>query len=176
MFTRKLFKPIAVGGLFLSATGAAAYSYSKNNNSQHLKVVHAHEEEKTVVKRPLPQVHVPYVKPLLCEDAVLTFAPDVPPPITRKEPAIIRVNMTTDSAVMPLSKMHKFNFWRFNKHTPGPFIRARVGDVLDLTITNEDETQMPHNVDFHAVSGPGGGATVTLVVCSSFPLIYTFLN
>ena len=35
-------------------------------------------------------------------------------------------------------------------------IRARVGDVLRFSLTNDGT--MPHNVDFHAVTGQGGGA------------------
>jgi nitrite reductase (NO-forming) len=45
--------------------------------------------------------------------------------------------------------------------TPGPIIRARVGDLLRFTLTNLGT--MPHNVDFHAVTGQGGGAKDTTV-------------
>ena len=43
-------------------------------------------------------------------------------------------------------------------------IRARIGDTLEIHVTNNDASGMPHNVDLHAVTGPGGGATVTTVV------------
>ncbi len=43
-------------------------------------------------------------------------------------------------------------------------LRARLGDTLEVHHTSTDDTGMPHNVDFHAVTGPGGGATVTTVV------------
>src|SRR4051812_20336134 len=56
----------------------------------------------------------------------------------------------------------KYDFWTFNHHTPGPFIRVRVGDTMELTLTNNDQSGMPHNIDVHAVSGLGGGAAVTL--------------
>jgi FtsP/CotA-like multicopper oxidase with cupredoxin domain len=42
-------------------------------------------------------------------------------------------------------------FWTFNDHVPGPFIRARVGDTLEVHVTSRDDSGMPHNVDFHAV-------------------------
>ena len=58
----------------------------------------------------------------------------------------------------------KYAFWGFNEHTPGPFIRAREGDTLELHVANTDDSGKPHNCDLHAVTGPGGGAPVTTVV------------
>lgn len=104
---------------------------------------------------------VPSNMPVEC--AVLTFAPEVPPPITRRHASIVRVKLVTDSAVGDISHRYKYMLWRFNKNVPGPFIRLREGDVMNLEITNEDESTMPHNIDFHAVTGPGGGSVVTTV-------------
>jgi nitrite reductase (NO-forming) len=59
---------------------------------------------------------------------------------------------------MPIDDAYDYEFWTFNGSVPGPFIRARVGDVLDVKLTNHDESGMLHNIDFHAVMGPGGGA------------------
>jgi len=58
----------------------------------------------------------------------------------------------------------QYEYWTFNGDVPGPFIRVRVGDTLEVHHTNSDPTGMPHNVDFHAVTGTGGGAPVTTVV------------
>lgn len=93
----------------------------------------------------------------------LATAPNVPPPIERNFPAVLKMDMTCDVVVAPLTNKLKYTFWTFNGTCPGPFIRARQGDVLDLTILNNDMTGMGHNVDFHAVTGPGGGAAVTFV-------------
>jgi copper-containing nitrite reductase len=98
------------------------------------------------------------------EQAQLTYAPDVPPPITRRRPAIVEVHFEGGRKVMPLGGGAKYEFWTFNGHTPGPFIRARVGDTLEIHITNSDTNGMPHNCDLHAVTGPGGGAPVLTVV------------
>ncbi len=95
--------------------------------------------------------------------ATLTYAPEVPPPITRQEPAIVEVNLTSTHKVIPLTSFEDYTFWTFNDHVPGPFIRARVGDWLQVRISNTDPSGMPHNVDFHAVIGPGGGADVLTV-------------
>jgi len=98
------------------------------------------------------------------EEAQLTYAPEVPPPMTRRKPAIVRVHLDSSAKVMELNTGVKYTFWTFNGHVPGPFVRARVGDTLEVHVTNSDASGMPHNVDFHAVTGPGGGATVTTVV------------
>ena len=94
-------------------------------------------------------------------EAELAFAPAVPAPIVRKQPAIVRVHLQSGTKVMELNAGQSYRFWTFNDHVPGPFIRARVGDTLEIHVTNSDESGMPHNVDFHAVTGPGGGAPVT---------------
>ena len=96
----------------------------------------------------------------LREKAQLTYAPEVPLPIARKKPAIVEVYLDSAVKVMDLGPNVKYQFWTFNGHVPGPFIRVRVGDTLEVHVTNSDESGMPHNVDFHAVTGPGGGATV----------------
>ncbi len=113
----------------------------------------------------------------LPETAALTYAPEVPPPVTRKNPAVVRVNLDASSAVLDLGKNHKYKFWTFNGHVPGPFIRVRVGDTIQVHLTNSDKSGMPHNVDFHAVTGPGWGATVTTATPdmegeASFKLLY----
>src|SRR5262249_44337291 len=41
---------------------------------------------------------------------------------------------------------------------PGPFIRVRVGDTIDIHLKNSADSSMIHSVDFHATTGPGGGA------------------
>lgn len=61
-----------------------------------------------------------------------------------------------------LTETDKFEFWTYDDHVPGPFIRARVGDILRVNHTNRDTSGMAHNIDFHAVTGPGGGAPLLL--------------
>ncbi len=95
--------------------------------------------------------------------AELTYAPNVPPPITRQEPAIVEVDLVTGQKWMPLTTVQSYGFWTFNEHVPGPFVRARVGDWLEVHISNTDTNGMPHNVDFHAATGPGGGANLLTV-------------
>lgn len=102
----------------------------------------------------------------ITEDAKLAFAPNVPPPIERSQPAIVRVHLTTEEATGTLmegvNQPTQYRFWTFNGHVPGPMIRARVGDMLEIRLTNNASSIMPHNIDLHAVTGPGGGAEITI--------------
>lgn len=94
----------------------------------------------------------------------MSFAPDVPPPVTRSTHDTVRVALDASVHDIALAQGVLYHAWTFNDHVPGPFIRARVGDILEVKVTNSDPTGMAHNVDFHAVTGPGGGADVTNVV------------
>ncbi len=98
------------------------------------------------------------------EQATLTSAPDVPPPIHRSTPAIVEVNLQGRQAIIDLGAGDKYKAWTFNGKVPGPFIRAREGDFLEVHMSSADESGMPHNVDLHAVSGPGGGAPILTAV------------
>ncbi len=100
------------------------------------------------------------------EDAKLTYAPEVPPAIARREPATVRVKLETKEVVGTLmeglSEPTRYPFWTFNGRVPGPMIRVRQGDTLELSLTNPKDSEMKHNIDLHAVTGPGGGAAITL--------------
>ncbi|OGM39564.1 flavohemoprotein [Aspergillus bombycis] len=77
--------------------------------------------------------------------------------------SLYHVDLTTVSKLEQLTNQYKYEKWTFNNSVPGPFIRARVGDVVNLRITNHDESGMPHNIDCHAFVGPGGGSALTTV-------------
>ena len=98
------------------------------------------------------------------EVAVLTHAPDVPPPITRDYATRVVVNLTTEEVTRELAPGVEYTFWSFGDGVPGPFIRVREGDVVELNLANSAQSTVPHNIDLHAVTGTGGGAAVSLVV------------
>jgi copper-containing nitrite reductase len=95
------------------------------------------------------------------EEAPLATAPYVPAPITRNYPALLVVSLVSSTKVEKLTSQHKYDKWNFNGSVPGPFIRARVGDVIELSLTNHDVSGNPHNIDCHAFLGPGGGSALT---------------
>ncbi len=90
--------------------------------------------------------------------AQLTTLPKVPSPITRKGPAKVIVNVEAKEYVGNLTDDIQYKFWSFNGTVPGPMIRVRVGDTVELRLKNPSGNKFPHNMDLHAVNGPGGGA------------------
>ena len=92
--------------------------------------------------------------------AQLATAPDVPPPITRSKPATVVVEMEAKEYVGTLAEGVQYKFWSFNGTVPGPMIRVRVGDTVEIHLTNAKDSTESHNIDFHAVNGPGGGAAM----------------
>jgi nitrite reductase (NO-forming) len=40
-------------------------------------------------------------------------------------------------------------------------VRVRVGDMVEVRLTNPEDSLMIHSVDFHGATGPGGGAEFT---------------
>src|SRR6266480_356972 len=92
------------------------------------------------------------------ETAVLTQAPNVPPPITRKKPAKVIVNVEVREVTKRLADGVEYVFWTFGGSVPGKFIRIREGDEIEFHLNNHQNNKMPHNIDLHAVTGPGGGA------------------
>jgi nitrite reductase (NO-forming) len=90
--------------------------------------------------------------------AELTFAPMVPAPIDRSEPAHVVVELEVKELVMPISEGVDYTFWTFGGEVPGKFIRIRQGDTVEFHLQNHPSSKMPHNIDLHAVTGPGGGA------------------
>jgi nitrite reductase (NO-forming) len=49
-------------------------------------------------------------------------------------------------------------YWTYDGVVPGPFLRAKVGETIEVTLKNPSSNHMPHSIDLHAVNGPGGGA------------------
>ena len=96
------------------------------------------------------------------EEAVLTDAPNVPPPITRDHATKVIVNLEVREVVKRLADGVDYTFWTFGGSVPGKFIRVREGDQVEFNLNNHPENRMPHNIDLHAVTGPGGGAASSL--------------
>jgi len=99
--------------------------------------------------------------PLPTEKAVLTSPPFVPPPITRTQPAKLTVDLEVSERVMRMADGVEYAFWTFGGTVPGSFIRIRQGDEVEFRLSNHPDSKMPHNIDLHAVTGPGGGAAAS---------------
>lgn len=86
---------------------------------------------------------------------------DLPAPLNRSAPDEVYVDLETVEVTGRLADGSSYTYWTFNGKVPGPFIRVRVGDTVRVTLKNADSSTMVHSVDFHAVTGPGGGAVAT---------------
>ncbi|MEC4748374.1 multicopper oxidase domain-containing protein [Methylomicrobium sp. Wu6] len=114
-------------------------------------------------------------------DEIGRKADDLPPPIDRKESQLVTVDLYTDELVAEMMPEVTYQYWTYNGKVPGPFIRARAGDQIEIRLSHgkpgavhqdHDEhtsTQhtaaghSAHSIDLHAVIGPGGGAPLTQV-------------
>ena len=86
---------------------------------------------------------------------------DLPGPIGLRPPKVVRVDLETTELVGQLSNGATYTYWTFNSKVPGPFIRVRAGDTVEVHLKNPENSVMMHSVDFHAATGPGGGAHTT---------------
>lgn len=86
---------------------------------------------------------------------------DLPAPLPERGPEKLVVELETVELVGKLADGTTFKYWTFNGKVPGPFIRIRVGDTVEVHLKNLPDSMMAHSVDFHAVTGPGGGAVAT---------------
>lgn len=113
--------------------------------------------------QPAPKADQPWIPPARSEirgeeTAVLTAPPNVPPPIKRDYPTKVIVHLEVQEKVMPITDGVDYTFWTFGGTVPGSFIRVRHGDLVEFHLANRADSKVPHNIDLHAVTGPGGGA------------------
>lgn len=95
--------------------------------------------------------------------AELTAPPHVPKPVGKRKAKKLIVKMEILEAEGEIANGVRYNFWTFGGSVPGSFIRARVGDEIEFHLQNHPDNKLPHNIDLHAVNGPGGGAESSFV-------------
>lgn len=84
-------------------------------------------------------------------------------PIERKSEAAVEIELEAEEVISEIAPGVYYNYWTFNGTVPGPFLRVREGDAVTLTLKNNPSSVHHHNIDLHAVTGPGGGAVLTNV-------------
>lgn len=95
--------------------------------------------------------------------AELTAPPYVPMPVKDRKATKLRVDMEILELEGELVDGVQYMFWTFDGTVPGSFIRARLGDEIQFHLKNHPDNKLPHNIDLHAVTGPGGGAESSFV-------------
>jgi nitrite reductase (NO-forming) len=106
----------------------------------------------------------PILAPQTLVEADISREPtDLPRPIGKRDPQTVRLDLFTVEQEGRLAEATTFGYWTFNGKVPGPFVRVRVGDTVDVHLRNSADSNMVHSVDFHAATGPGGGAAALQV-------------
>src|SRR5215831_12714445 len=136
---------VAVGlGLFLGKTSSGQKNERKGKSEAQLLLI--------------PKAR------LSAEEARWTLAPDVPAPIGRREQRREVVHWAIREAQSEISPGVIYDdTWGFEGHVPGPLLRVRVGDLVEVHLRNALNSMRTHNIDFHFVMGPGGGASALSV-------------
>ncbi len=86
---------------------------------------------------------------------------DVPEPAGARRPKRVVIELETREVEGQLAEETTYTYWTFNGTVPGPLLRVRVGDTVELRLANSAESKSTHSIDLHAVNGPGGGAVGT---------------
>jgi nitrite reductase (NO-forming) len=86
--------------------------------------------------------------------------PQMAPPITRMEPAYVKFDLVTSKVTAQLADGVAYEYWTFNNTVPGPMLRVREGDTVEIDLSNAADAGVTHSIDLHAATGPGGGAKV----------------
>src|SRR5262245_10464694 len=86
---------------------------------------------------------------------------DLPGPLPAGPPRTVAVELEAVELTGKLANETTYNYWTFNGKVPGPFLRVRAGDTVEVTFKNRETSRMIHSIDLHAVTGPGGGAVMT---------------
>ncbi len=87
---------------------------------------------------------------------------DLPPPVDWNAPRTHEVTLAAEEVTAEIEPDVAFSFMTFDGQVPGPMIRVRQGDTIRFSLKNLPESMKPHNIDFHAVYGTGGGADATM--------------
>lgn len=98
-------------------------------------------------------------------ELIKSYAPFVSQPTNRNYSVTLQLSLNVTTRKDKLDGQNDYTFWNYDNTVPGPFIRTRVGDTLEATLSNYG--QASHGIDFHAASGPGGGENIMLTAPNS---------
>ena len=188
---RLLLLSIALSSTIISCSDEAKYKAmaEKYNAVQAEKTKHkaisaeemaAHTDEEMLHAMPMPTVSAA-VEHNIDTDEIGRNADDLPPPLNRTEAQLVKVDLYTEELVAEMMPEVTYQYWTYNGKVPGPFIRARTGDQVEIHLSHgkpgathqghnmQTSTEhaaaghSAHSIDLHAVVGPGGGAPLMQV-------------
>ena len=163
---------------------AEKYNAVQAENAKHKAMsaqeMAAHSDEEMHHDMPMPAGSTA-ITHNIDTDEIGRNADDLPPPINRTQAQTVSVNLYTEELVAEMMPEVTYQYWTYNGKVPGPFIRARAGDQVEINLShgkpgaahqghNEHTSAQhaaaghsAHSIDLHAVVGPGGGAPLMQV-------------
>ncbi len=156
----KIKKSFLVITLLLTCVFTFHLSMAADSANKH---GHHHSHLKGVGPSEAPHLHT-FDKNLISKVSEISKKPnDIPKPILQNTSSKVSFKLEAKEVISYLADGTEYLFWTYNETVPGPFLRARVGDQIELTLSNHKSSTHTHSIDFHAVTGPGGGANLTQV-------------
>jgi nitrite reductase (NO-forming) len=145
---------LGAAGVLLGATLLTGFASVPADTELMASTAHA-----AIAAGELPLAHNAHAADI----ASIVRAPtDLPAPVGDRAARTVKVELETIEKIGELGDGTTYRYWTFNGQVPGPFVRVRVGDTVEVSMKNHEESWMQHNVDFHAVTGPGGGGVATV--------------
>ena len=142
-------RQIGMQGLLEVAGGAASIASSKTT-AKLVQTAHTVGHIPSAKPAPLPAPKAEAVSIALSPAAV-------PAPLGKREPTLVKYRIETVELEGKLDDGTTFSYWTFNKKVPGPLLRVKEGDTVELTLVNAPDSKMIHSIDLHAVTGGHGG-------------------
>ncbi|MEK7146993.1 MAG: multicopper oxidase domain-containing protein [Patescibacteria group bacterium] len=66
-------------------------------------------------------------------------AGNVVPPITRKENGKVMIELQAKEVIAELAPGVTYEYWTYNGSVPGPFIRVKEGDIVEIKLTHSED-------------------------------------
>lgn len=88
---------------------------------------------------------------------------EVPLSIERSSGELVKLSLNVKEVISEVAPDIYVNYWTFNGQVPGPLLRVKQDDMVELSLSNDKTSLHPHSIDLHAVTGPGGGSSLTSV-------------
>ena len=150
--TRRRFLRATGGGILLAGLGTAtAHAAGATSDAKVAGEAHGTQQKD-------------FLGATIKADTVAAQPALIPAPIDRNHSMVHHIELVAKEVEAEIEPRVRFSFMTWNGQVPGPMIRVRQGDTVDLTVSSDKTSQQPHNVDFHAVYGTGGGAAGTTVM------------
>lgn len=118
------------------------------------------------VSKPAAEVAqaAPTIAPAASDAVSITLDPAaVPAAIGARAPTLVKTRIETIELNGKLDDGTTFNYWTFGGKVPGPMLRVKRGDIVELTLANPKSSKNIHSIDLHAVTGGHGGGADTQV-------------